>query len=184
MLDTRVGQALTIKYDLLTMMPQTFAPLERVIFDYNPQPGEKTKGELFMELIDADHEIMIIDLYRSWIGESTWLSDVSDSILDPPGFDNMTLLYLALDEIFSQMIREDFHILRNFTVKEAITENFGKWPSALGSAIFVDSRHIFENALDSLKTNAEAFADRNNYDEDARQQVGDMYELVKQRVRA
>ena len=44
MLDVRVGQALTVKYDLLTMIPPAFAPLEQVIFEYQPQPGGMSKG--------------------------------------------------------------------------------------------------------------------------------------------
>lgn len=148
------------------MMPQSLAPFEQVIFEYKPQPGGMSKGELFLEMIDADHELLVIDVYNQLFRESGMKDKlIFDRLLEPFGINDMTPLYLVLDRIFSQMLRQDFHLTRNFTVVESIKDNSAKWPKAFGSALFLDSTNLFENSIDMIKQNVDAFISRNHYSE-------------------
>lgn len=64
MLGIAIGGLIEVKYDLLAMMPQSLAPFEQVIFEYKPQPGGLSKGELFLEMIDADHKLVLKDIFN------------------------------------------------------------------------------------------------------------------------
>lgn len=90
---------------------------------------------------------------------------IFNRLLGSLGIDDMTPLYLVLDRVFSQMLRQDFHMIRNFTVVESIIDNSAKWPKAFGSALFLDSTNLIENSLEMIKQNIDNFISRNNYSE-------------------
>ncbi len=113
MLGVSIGGLIEIKYDLLSLIPHSSAPFQQVVFDYKPQPGGMSRGELFMDLLDLDHEILVIDAYNYILRQQ----GIKDKVIIeelPFGIDNLTPLYLVLDRIFEQMIREDFHFVKNY----------------------------------------------------------------------
>ena len=68
-----------------------------------------------------------------------------------------------LNNLFSQVVRKDFHLVRNYTVLAAVEKTYGKWPRAFGSAIFLDSNFLYENTIEMLYSNAVNLVTRNNY---------------------
>ncbi len=80
---------------------------------------------------------------------------------------------------FSKLLREDFHLSRNYTIADECDKPYGKWPKAFGSAIFLDSNHLIENVIEMMYQNAIVHVTRNNYDMNALMQVDNMYLFVK-----
>lgn len=179
------GGLLSIKYDLLKMLPGSLSTFEEVIFDYKPpkNPGDGiylTKGELFMDLLNVDHKMMLIDLYEEiLVRYGGGAESVIEQLMAPFGYNSLTPLYMILNQILDQMTRTDLHFMRNYTVTEGIQKNHGKWPKAFGSAIFLDSRYLIENSLEMIYHNTIAFVTRNNYSAAVHSQVNGTYYFVK-----
>ena len=59
------------------------------------------------------------------------------------------------------------------------SNNFGKWPRAMGNAIFLDSSYLVENLIEMAYKNTVNLATRNNYNMNTLLQVDNFYIFVK-----
>jgi len=59
------------------------------------------------------------------------------------GYSPITPVSVLLNNLFSKLLRRDFQLIRNYTVTYAIDNPYAKWPKALGSAVFLDSKYLF-----------------------------------------
>ena len=60
-----------------------------------------------------------------------------------------------------------------------IDNPYAKWPKAFGSAVFLDSKYLFENMVEMLYSNAVNMLTRNNYQANMLLQVDNIYMFVK-----
>jgi hypothetical protein len=91
-------------------------------------------------------------------GTGNLISDISERL----GYDNLTPLYVILNTVLDSMIRQDFHLVRNYTVLKGIDKPYAKWPRAFGNAIFIDSKYLLENIIEMIYNNAVNVATRND----------------------
>ena len=131
-----------------------------------------------MKMLDIEQEALLKDLYNDAVnsyGEGAGL--ILEEISAFMGFDTLTPLYMVLDSLLNALIREDFHLAKNYTVLKGIEKSYNKWPRAFGNAIFLDSSHLFETLLEMLYRNAVNFVVRNN--PSAISQVDKMHKYVQ-----
>jgi len=72
-------------------------------------------------MLDLEQVALLVDLYNDAVlsygeGAGVILAEISEYM----GFDSLTPLYLVLDTILNSLIREDFHLTKNYTVLKGI----------------------------------------------------------------
>jgi hypothetical protein len=95
------------------------------------------------------------------------------------GYHPDTPVYIVLNNLFSQVVRKDFHLVRNYTVLATVDKTYGKWPRAFGSAIFLDSNFLYENTIEMVYSNAVNLVTRNNYNANVLLLVNNIYMFVR-----
>lgn len=166
MLNIHESEPIQIKYDLLQLVPQSLQEFEKLIFDYVPEgPEHPTKGELFLQMLDIDQSTLVIDFYNSIVSQYAQGTErLMDEIFKAFDIDTLTPLYAVLDTLFDSMIRQDFHLTKNYTVLKGVEKSYAKWPKAFGNAIFVDSKYLIENIIEMIYNNAVNVVTRNDQD--------------------
>ena len=113
-----VGELILMKYDLLAFLPESLSSFESIIFDYKPtKSGMPTKGELFLTTLGLNPHLSMAEVYV--IVEDNFGSlnrNLLEGYATILGYGPSTQASIVLDDIFSQLVRQDFHLVRNYTV--------------------------------------------------------------------
>ncbi|CDW88470.1 permease-like protein [Stylonychia lemnae] len=149
MLGLKIGEQILVRYEFLTFLPPKFNILQTIAFDeipYEMNNQNLTRGKLFLSKLNQDTNLTMKDfnnyVYQTY-GLQPYAAARSYALL--LGYNDTTPFYMILEDFFQNIRRDDFTFEQNYTVKEEISSTFGKWPSAMGNTVFLDSTYVVEN---------------------------------------
>jgi hypothetical protein len=132
---------------------------------------DTNKGQAFLKEIGIDPDI---SMDRAVNETKKWVKDIGDknteelvvTMLDGVRYTQGAKVSDFLTQFFMLLREEDFKFDANFVVTAHDDEFYGKWPSVLGDAIFLDSNHFAAEMMEMLRTNVLAAMVRNKADLD------------------
>eukprot|EP00347_Sterkiella_histriomuscorum_P012753 403367353 len=181
--DLGLGDQILIKYDFLSFLPGQIQTYQSIIFEDIKQEDKinnRTRGQLFLIALNVNPNIKygeVKQLMQRSFGIQ--FDQVTGNVGLIMGYTDQTPFSIMLDDLFSQLSKEDFILEKNYTVIAEVDNTFGKWPRAFGNAIFLDSTYLIDNTLEMLYENTKNFILRTNNNFQLVFQTTNFYNLMK-----